>query len=149
MTRLLDERPSTTQPRRLCAHSVMRREVLTVDARTPVAEVWEAMRTNGVEHAVVFEQGMSLGVVALSDIWVAWSLGLSPVAPRSVVALVTPTPCVSGDTDISQLCHVLLQSRNGGVLVLDQRGDVVGLVTPRDVLSVLATEPAPEEESPC
>lgn len=145
MTRLLEDRLPTAARPSLSAHSVMRRQVLTVDARTPVGDVWEAMRTQGVEHAVVFEEGNSLGVVALSDIWVAWSLGLSPVAPRSVLALVTPSPCVSSDTGMAQLCHVLLQSRNGGVLVLDEHGDVIGLVTPQDVLTVLAQE----EESPC
>jgi predicted transcriptional regulator len=144
MTELLDERPPTTAASPVRAESVMRREVLLVDARTSVAEVWEAMRTTGAEHAVVLERGISLGVVALPEMWVAWSLELAPVAPRSVLALVTPTPCVSGDTDIAELCRVLLRSRNGAAMVLDDRGDLIGLVTANDVLALLA-----QEESPC
>lgn len=120
------------------AETVMRRQVLTVDAQTSVADVWEAMRTAQVEHAVVREQGTCLGIVALSQMWVAWSLELGPVSARSVLPLVTPAPCVSGDTALPQLCQILLRSRFGAALVLDDDGGMLGLVTADDVLSGLA-----------
>lgn len=140
MTKLLQDGPPVAAGTRHRTASVMRRDLLVVDARTPVTEVWEAMRTTGAEHAVVIEQGISLGIVALSQMVVAWGLELAPVAPRSVLALVTPTPCVSGDTGIAQLCNVLLRSRNGAAMVLDDRGDLIGLVTANDVLALLAKE---------
>lgn len=144
MTDVLHDRPPTVAPRPVRAESVMRREVLMVEACTPVSEVWQAMRAAGTEHAVVIEQGISLGVVALSQLVVAWSLELAPVPPRTVLALVFPTPCVTVDTDIALLCHVLLRSRTGAAMVLDERGDLLGLVTANDVLALLA-----QEETPC
>lgn len=144
MTKLLDDHPPTVTAS-VRTDAVMRRELLVVDARTPVTEVWEAMRATGSEHAVVVEQGVTLGVVTTLEIWAAWSLELAPVVRRSVLALVNPTPCVSGSTDIPHLCRVLLHSRNGAAMVLDDRGDLIGLVTANDVLALLAREAS----SPC
>lgn len=137
MTELMDPR-NLFDPEPVRAEEVMRREVLTVDARTPVTDVWGVMRAHGAEHAVVLERGACLGVVALSQLWVAWSLELAPLAPRTVLALVTPTPCVTSDTELPELCRVLLESRNGAALVRDETGELLGLVTTGDILALLA-----------
>lgn len=127
----------------LTAGDVMRREVLTVDAGTSVRDVWQAMQSCHVQHAVVLLQGTCVGVVALTEMWVAWSLELAPVANRSVLPLVTPTPCVAADTGLPQLCQVLLRSRYGAAMVLDEDGELLGLVTADDVLDHLAAEDVP------
>jgi CBS-domain-containing membrane protein len=134
MTELLSEPPVEA----LTAESVMHREVLTVTAATSVGEVWDAMRTSHVEHAVVVDQGLCLGIVALSELWVAWTLELAPVRARPVRPLVTPAPAVARDTTLPRLCQVLLHSRYGAAMVLDDVGDLQGLVTMDDVLDRLA-----------
>ena len=122
----------------LRAEDVMEREVLVVDAHRAVTEVLTAMQQHGREHAVVTLHGTCVGVVALSEMAVAWGLELAPVARRSVLPLVTPTPCVSADTGLSQLCRLLLRTRFGAVMVLDAAGRLEGLVTVADVLTRLA-----------
>ena len=124
----------------LTAADVMRREVLLVDATASVCEVWQAMTAAGVEHAVVLVDGACVGILGLSELWVAWSLELAPLAQRSVLPLVLPTPCVATDTQLPQLCQVLLRSRFGAAMVLDDDGELLGLVTSDDVLARLATD---------
>ena len=135
-----------TKPRDVAALSageVMRRQVLTVDAGMSVRDVWEAMQAHHVEHAVVFVEGTCVGIVALTEMWVAWTFELAPVATRSVLPLVTPAPCVSVETELPQLCQILLRSRYGAVMVLDDDGELLGLVTADDVLDRMAAEAAP------
>jgi CBS domain-containing protein len=134
MTELLSGTPVET----LTAQSLMRREVLTVSATASVSEVWDLMRTRHVEHAVVVREGRCLGIVALTEMWVAWSFELAPVTARAVLPLVTPAPVVSADTGLPQLCQVLLRSRYGAAMVLDDDGGLQGLVTMDDVLDRLA-----------
>ena len=137
MKELLDESPNGTTRD---AASMMRRQVLTVDAGAPLEQAWQAMREARVEHAVVLHHGSCIGVVGLPDIWVAWSLELAPVSSRSVLALVAAAPWVPEDTPLPQLCQVLLGSDKGAVMVLSTDGDLLGLVTANDVLAVLASE---------
>jgi len=134
MSELLSEHPVEA----LTAQTLMHREVLVVDAATSVRDVWDAMRGHRVEHAVVVDRGLCLGIVALTEIWVAWSFELAPVASRTVLPLVTPAPSVSADTELPQLCKTLLRSRYGAAMVLDDDGGLQGLVTMDDVLDRLA-----------
>ena len=138
MTRsLLDGPPDHAAD--LTAEAFMRTEVLLVEATASVTEVWQAMEATGVEHAVVLVDGTCLGIVGLSELRVAWSLELAP-GRRTVLPLVVPTPCVAVDTGLPQLCQVLLRSRFGAVMVLDEKGDLQGLVTAQDVLQRLADD---------
>ena len=140
MAELLDHSPDDTTRD---AASLVHRQVLTVDARASLDQVWAAMREAHVEHAVVLRDGSYVGVVGLSEIWVAWTLELAPVAARSVLALVTAAPWVPADTPLPQLCQVLLGSGKGAVIVLGDDGDLIGLVTANDVLATLAGEAEP------
>lgn len=124
----------------LTAAEVMRREVLLADSRTSVTEVVQAMREAGVQHAVVLLDGACVGVVEQDELWVAWSLEPGPGTRRSVLPLVVPAPSVSLDTAMPQLCQVLLSSRFGAVMVLDDDGSLQGLVTTEEVLRRLADE---------
>ena len=53
---------------------------------------------------------------------------------RPIVHLVTATPCVSPDASASQVCRALLTSRQRAVLVLEDDGALVGVVTSDDIL---------------
>jgi len=128
----------TTTTAELTASTVMQREVLLVEAAASVPEVWQAMHDAGVEYAVVLVDGTCIGIVGRAELLMAWSLELAPVAQRSVLPLVVPAPCVAPDTGLAQLCQVLVRSRFGAVMVLDDDGELLGLVTSQDVLARLA-----------
>lgn len=127
----------------LTARDVMRRDVLLVEGGTSIADTWQAMHEAGVEHALVLVDGTFLGIIGLSELWVAWSLELVPAAQRSVLPLAVPGPSVATDTTLPQLCQVLLRSRFGAATVLDDDGQLQGLVTTRDLLDRLAGSAQP------
>lgn len=118
----------------------MRDDVLVVDASASITDVWQAMQAAGLDHAVVHIGGTCAGIVELTEMWMAWSLELAPAARRSVLPLVVPSPCVAPDTGLAELCRVLLSSRFGAVLVLDDAGVMKGVVTTSDLLARLAEE---------
>jgi predicted transcriptional regulator len=126
--------------RDLTAYDLMHRDVLVVDATTVVLDVWSAMLSRGVEHAVVAHDGSCLGVVAMRAMQVAWGLELSPVAARPVRPLVTATPAVGLEAGLPAVCRALLSAHDGAVMVLADDATLLGLVTVADVLGRLGRE---------
>jgi len=48
--------------------SVMRAEMLMIESNRPVREAQAMMKTNGVRHLVVTEEGKIVGIVTISDL---------------------------------------------------------------------------------
>ena len=48
--------------------SVMRSEMLMIESNRPVREAQSMMKTNGVRHLVVTEEGKIVGIVTISDL---------------------------------------------------------------------------------
>jgi signal-transduction protein with cAMP-binding, CBS, and nucleotidyltransferase domain len=48
--------------------SVMRAEMLMIESNRPVREAQSMMKTNGVRHLVVTEEGKIVGIVTISDL---------------------------------------------------------------------------------
>lgn len=128
------------------ASEVMSLPVVTVRADDPVVEVWQLMQGAHLGHvAVVDDGGQCLGIVDVHDLWVSWAFDLEARPHRSVVHLVTATPCVSPDTPLPAVCTALLGSRCGAVLVINDDGGLRGIVTTTDVLRAVADQ----QGSPC
>ena len=130
--------PDVTELSALTASAVMTSPVLTVGAADLVTSVWNLMQRTHVGHVVVVAGDRCLGIVDVRDLWAAWAFDLERPARRSVVHLVTATPCVSCDTPLPLLCRALVGSRQGAVLVLDDAGELRGIVTSSDVVRALA-----------
>jgi signal-transduction protein with cAMP-binding, CBS, and nucleotidyltransferase domain len=48
--------------------SIMRSEMLMIESNKPVREAQSMMKTNGVRHLVVTEEGKIVGIVTISDL---------------------------------------------------------------------------------
>ena len=48
--------------------SIMRAEMLMIESNRPVREAQSMMKTNGVRHLVVTEEGKIVGIVTISDL---------------------------------------------------------------------------------
>ena len=55
--------PATTTVR-----AIMREEMLTIESDRPVREAQAMMKSNGVRHLVIAEQGKIVGILSISDL---------------------------------------------------------------------------------
>ena len=125
------------------ARDVMRTDVRLLDAGTLLGAAWERMREQDVEHVVVVQDGVCLGLLTLDAVATAWSLELMPRSHRTVLALVTPTTCVDERTTSDQLHGLLLRDRQRAALVTDEAGTLLGVVTYDDLRAKLAAPVEP------
>lgn len=132
---------TTSRSPSLTAGALMQTDPLVVDWSAEVLDVWRQMRHTGQRLAVVAAGGIGLGIIAETDLWLAWGMELAPPARRSVRSVVVPAPCVSSTTETPPLSRVLLASRYGAALVVDDDGRVLGLVTTEDLVEALVTRP--------
>lgn len=119
------------------ASALMQPDVLVFDAAATVAQVWETMRRTQRTHAVVMYDGTYLGVVDVNKMCLARFLELPPVS-RWVLPLVVSTPTVLPSAGLREVCMALLSAPLDVVVVLDDEGGLHGLVSPRDIVSLIA-----------
>ena len=120
------------------AATIMTTPVICVDAAMPLNAVWQVMRRHGVLRVVVLDGGAPLGIVDQLDVLAAW--GAAQSEPRAVLTAVTATPCLSPDSTLPAVCRAVLQAHHEAVMVLDDHGDLRGVVSLEDVLRTLSAE---------
>lgn len=96
-----------------------------VDSEMSVEAVWDVMRGRRTEHAAVLGPEGWLGVVDGSELKAALAIGKGP---RPVRHLVTATPCVSADVRTVDLSRVVQSSRNQAVMIMNDDGQLQGVV---------------------
>lgn len=115
---------------------VMTSEVITVTGATPLADARALMRKNGIHHLVVKRGAHPVGVVSARDI------GRAPRSSRATPRIVSDVMsrhvfAVQEQTTVDRAAHVM-RGRSLGCLVVLRRGEVVGIVTAADLLTILA-----------
>src|SRR5262245_61631298 len=119
----------------LTVDDVMTRDVLTLPGNVTAEEAAARLRVHGITGApVVDAQGRVIGVLSLTDL-------TDPErarAGRPVRELMTPALFSLRPTD-ALMSAVRLMVRQGvhRILVTDEQGDLVGIVTTGDVLRAL------------
>lgn len=131
-------------PRELCAGDVMTTHLLTVDASDGLLLTWELVRGADVHHIPVIEQGHCLGLLAERDLAVEVARNPLGQGRRVVRELIDDLPAfVDAQTPISAVARTLLQTGKDAILVHASSGQLVGLVTVRDLLRALAGQVQP------
>jgi CBS domain-containing protein/nucleotide-binding universal stress UspA family protein len=126
---------------------VMQGHVSPVDVDTPVVQAQALMEGHGLRHLPVTEDGAVAGLVSeralrrvqpstLPELG-AWELPPDRELIRVREVMTPPPPGVTPDTDVAQAASLLVSSRAEALPVVDGR-DVVGVVSVRDLLGVLA-----------
>ena len=128
-------------PAGLRASDVMTGEVATVLATTTVGEAMRLMRTLGVRHLPVLDDGRFVGLV--DDRLVAFALlaagGFGDVLEHPVsTAMTNDVPQVAPGEPLQRVAHLLRTSRCDAIVVIDARDRLIGIITMVDVVTAVA-----------
>lgn len=138
---------SAVQPAGLCAGDVMSTHLLTVDATDGLLLTWELVRGADVHHIPVIEREHCIGLLAERDLAVEVARNPLGQGRRIVRELINDLPAfVDAQTPISAVARTLLQTGRDAILVHTSTGQLVGLITVRDLLRALAGQVYPRAE---
>jgi CBS domain-containing protein len=120
---------------------IMSAPIETIAAETSVGEARTRMKREGIHHLVISRGKRLIGVISARDL--AASAATDPVGSLVTGKPVTATP----RTTVREAAN-LLRGRNIGCLpVIDEPGEIVGMVTVSDLLELLgkgAERPTPQ-----
>ena len=127
---------------------VMSRKIVSVGMDDTLQSVRALLSDHHVHHILVTEGRKPLGIISDRDLLIAISPYLDTLAerPRDLATLnrrahqiMTRRPVVIGPEDtVTQAASLMLEARVSALPVVDQNGDIVGIVTWRDVLRTVA-----------
>ncbi len=141
---------------------IMSRKVVTLDADTPVQEIARIFRENNITGAPVLKDGRLVGIVTGIDLiarharihyprylpFLDARIPLeNPSEYREMLRKVLGTTAgdimtkkvvtISPDDDLEELATLMVEKKVNPVPVMDESGDIVGIVSQADVLRVI------------
>ncbi len=119
--------------------AVMTRPVETLDSARTASDAQELMRDRHFRHVPVVDDGHLVGIVSDRDVSDAARL-LREVMHTQVIS-VTP------DTPVESAAALMLDNKIGSLAVLDDRDELVGIVTESDLFRLLTTMLGAQEPS--
>lgn len=121
----------------------MTRDVLVVAPQDPVVEVWQHMQDLATELAVVRDATRVVAVVSQRTLAVRWpSGGPGEMRRLRVQDVIEPgTPTLHADATAHQAAELITRLGLEGVPVVAARGELLGLITPTELVRLLAQEP--------
>ncbi|NWG87251.1 MAG: CBS domain-containing protein [Hydrogenophilaceae bacterium] len=130
----------------LHAYQLMSRDVLTLRPETTVEAAWNELFGAGLGQAPVLDKTHRIiGIVTAKDLLTAINLEdgkVRDVLPQTVADIMT-SPVVSADpvSDIRRVARVLLEHHLPGMPVVNERHELVGIITRSDILRALVNDP--------
>jgi len=129
----------------------------SVDVSDPVWKVVSLMKTTGRGAVLVEERGTLVGIFTERDV-VTRIDHFDPLGSHVVVRdVMTPHPTVTRPPDsLAEALRLLVQGRRRHLPIVDDRGQVLGLLSIRDILTYVASKfpedlmnlpPSPDHES--
>lgn len=130
----------------LHVYQIMSREVMTLPALADVATAWRALLERAVGQAPVLDEtGQLVGMVSRGALMAVLNLAegeeRDPLGRR--VADVMTSPVVSADpaTSVRRVARVMIEFDLSGVPVVNEQGELLGIVTRGDILRAVMNEP--------
>jgi len=126
-----------------------RTQVVAIDVSRPVAEILQVVTDSGFSRIPVYQDTLDnvVGMLHVRDL--LRSLGQSP--PADVRALVRPPIYIPQGQRAVSAFQLLKQERSGLAIVIDEYGQMAGIITMEDILEELvgdiADEGQPAEEA--
>ena len=125
----------------------MTRNPITINAEASIIEAMHLMKERGVRRLPVMRKGRLAGVVTdrmlkdyapgkatTLDTWEAHYL----LAKTPVSEAMNPEPfCVTPDSQLTDAAMVIRDNRLYGLCVVDRRGELVGILTIKDLIEAL------------
>ncbi|HST05527.1 MAG TPA: CBS domain-containing protein [Chloroflexia bacterium] len=122
----------------------------TVDINTPVADAYNVMMEQGIRRLPVVDGDKLVGIVTLGDLREARP---SPATSLSIYELnyllskltvdkvMTHDPfVVSATTPIQHAARLMLDRKVGGLPVVDEESNLLGIITESDIFSMLVDQ---------
>lgn len=136
----------------------MTREVITISPETTVLEAGRLMVDRAFRRLPIVEDGRVVGIVTNGDVRGAraataggldiWELSFH-LSRLTVREIMTPNPLtVSPDDTIGAAARLMLQYRIGGLPVIDNQGQLVGILTESDIFRVVVHDWIRAEDDP-
>jgi CBS domain-containing protein len=118
----------------------MSRDVLTVEPDVGLREAAKRMCDRRVGSAIVTEGGRMVGIVTERDVLRAFADGVDP--GERVGALMTRDPDTIGPEDTTEHATTLMLHGGFRHLPVVESGDLVGILSIRDVVELAAGSPS-------
>ncbi len=116
------------------------RRLLSVEPQTSLAEVAKRMRQEDADSAAVMSGARLLGIITERDLVRAIADGLNPQQAKADVIMSADPATVTGDEEVAVVAVKMMRLGIRHLPVVDQQGKPVGLISARDLVSVLEQE---------
>ncbi|HWO92706.1 MAG TPA: CBS domain-containing protein [Methylomirabilota bacterium] len=116
------------------------RRLLSVEPQTSLAEVAKRMRQEDADSAAVMSGARLLGIITERDLVRAIADGLNPQQARADVIMSAGPATVTGDEEVAVVAVKMMRLGIRHLPVVDQQGKPVGLISARDLVSLLEQE---------
>ncbi len=116
------------------------RRLLSVEPQTSLAEVAKRMRQEDADSAAVMSGSRLLGIITERDLVRAIADGLNPQQAKADVIMSADPATVTGDEEVAVVAVKMMRLGIRHLPVVDQQGKPVGLISSRDLVSVLEQE---------
>lgn len=128
----------------------MNASTITVTPDTALPEAHRLMTENRIRRLPVLQDGRLVGIVTLGDLREAepsnatslsiWELNYL-LSRLPVAEIMTENPkTVSQDATVREAAHIMLTHKVSGLPVVDNAGNVVGIITESDIFRMVAQE---------
>lgn len=128
----------------------MTAEVVTITPDTTLPEAHRLMTDKRIRRLPVVENGHLVGIVTRGDVREAepsdatslsiWELNYL-LAKLKVSSVMTKNPIsTSPETTIAEAAQVMLENKISGLPVVDNRGNVIGIITESDIFRLVVKE---------
>lgn len=116
------------------------RRLLSVEPQTSLAEVAKRMRREDADSAAVMSGGRLLGIITERDLVRAIADGVNPQQANADVIMSADPATVTGDEEVAVVAVKMMRLGIRHLPVVDQQGKPVGLISSRDLVSLLEQE---------
>jgi CBS domain-containing protein len=113
----------------------MSENIATVEPQMPAAAAAQLMRSKGIHHLVVMQEGVLEGVVSSRDLTPEITEGRR--GGKAVESVMHTHVVTVGPNVLTTRAANLMRGRAIGSLVVTQRGKVLGIVTVSDLLDLV------------
>lgn len=121
-----------------CVGEIMTTSLVTVTPTDSLVSAWELMSRGDIHHLPVVVGGRCVGM--LDDRLIAADLARPMLGPRRRVSDAMPprVHCILPDTPVRRAAEMMRDERLTALPVVDETMCLVGLVTDRDMVGVVA-----------
>jgi CBS domain-containing protein len=136
------------------AKEVMTKDVVSVSPETPVTEIVSIMEEKGIKRVLVMEGDKLVGIVSKLDVLRCLTGSCEELA-RKVISKISEAPVSVGDImsckvvtvkandSVEDAARLLLEHRISGLPVVDENGDLVGILSESDLIHKAEPLPSP------